>query len=119
MKNKFFPISNHLLTNKIIKDSFYTFWFEMSKYFKEDNYLAVILKIQFENDNMVSLSNLVKVTQDNKTELLEYILVRFALKDESYKSIPITGLIFTYSFKKGKIKGIFPPKSTDSKHFLW
>ena len=101
MNNKFFPINNNLLTNKIIKECFYTFWFEVSRKLKEDNYLAVILKVQFENENILSLTNLVKVTKDNKKELLEYILERFALKDESYKSIPITGIIYSYNIKKG------------------
>jgi len=117
MNNRFFPISNNLLTNKTIKDSFYTFWFEISRKLKEDNYLALILKIQYENDNILTLTNLVKVVKGNKTELLEYILERFALKDESYKSIPITGLIFSYNIKKGKIKGMFPSKNIDSKIF--
>jgi len=117
MNNRFFPISNNLLTNKTIKDSFYTFWFEISRKLKEDNYLALILKIQYENDNILILTNLVKVNKESKEGLLEYILERFALKDESYKSIPITGLIFSYNIKKGKIKGIFPSKNIDSKIF--
>jgi len=117
MKNKFFPISNDLLTNKIVKDSFNTFWFEVSRKLKDDNYLAIILKIQYENEKIISLTNLVKVVKDNKTELLEYILERFALKDESYKSIPINGLIFSYNIKKGKIKGMFTNKNIDSKTF--
>ena len=107
MTNKFFPIYNNLLTNKIIKDSFLSFWFETSRKFKSDNFMQLILKIQFENENIVSLTNLVKVNKESKEGLLEYLIERFSLADESYKSLPITGIIFTYSFKKGKIKGTF------------
>ena len=115
MNNRFFPISNNLLTNKTIKDSFYTFWFEISSKLKEDNYLALILKIQYENDNILTLTNLVKVNKENKEGLLEYILERFALSDERYINIPITGIIFSYIFRKGKVKGIFSNKDSNSK----
>jgi len=107
MNNKFFPIENKFLTNQIIKNCFNNFWFETSRKFNNDNYMQLILKIQFENDNIVSLTTLVKVNKETKKELLEYILERFALSDESYKSVSIIGLIFSYNFRKGKIKGTF------------
>src|SRR5919197_2197422 len=112
MTNKFFPIENNLLTNKIIKDTFRAFWYEISNKFKDDNYMRVMLKIQFENDNIRSLTNLVKVDKKSKEGLLEYLLERFNIADESYKVIPITGMIFSYSFKKGVIKGTFSGTTT-------
>jgi hypothetical protein len=47
MTNRFYSVDNKLITNKLIKEYFNSFWFEISRDFKEDSYLSVILKIQF------------------------------------------------------------------------
>ena len=70
MTNRFYSVDNKLITNKLIKEYFNSFWFEISRQLKDDSYLAVILKIQFENENINSLSEFVKVNKDSKKRII-------------------------------------------------
>jgi hypothetical protein len=49
-----------------------------------------------------TLGHLVKVNYEDKDLFIEYLTERLGVLSESYVSVPITQIIFTYVIKKGK-----------------
>ena len=96
-------VSNYL-------DKFYS---EIVKKIKDNKHILLIPRVQFENNDIISLSNKLEINNslEVKKILLSYLMDRIGLSSDSYKSIPIINIIFSYGIREGEYTPTFSDHS--------
>jgi len=70
----------------------------------ENQHIWLLFKLQWTNNNHVTIGKLIKLNKEDKDYLFEYILTNFEDKSEYYTEQTIKNMIFSYTIKKGKAK---------------
>lgn len=98
--------SNVVITEQILSKYINLFWKEVISEIKDDRHILFIPRLILIDNQYITLSKLIKINcqgQDNKEDILNYIMDRIGLSNEAYKSIPISSIIFSYGIRKGII----------------
>jgi hypothetical protein len=101
---KTYSINNNLtLTNEILVSYITNFWNDIFTNIKENSHLLIMCKIQF-NDESASyrtLGHLRKVNFDDKDLFIEYLSQRLSILNDSYITLPVSNITFSYIIKEG------------------
>lgn len=87
-------------TLSIYIDKFWSEVFDENK----DNHLFLLCKVQFSDSDQGyrTLGQLVKINYEDKKLFLEYLSERLTILNDSYVTLPISQLTFSYIIKPGK-----------------
>lgn len=105
---KTYPVKNITLTNEILSIYIDKFWSDVFETEKE-NHLYLVCKVKFADTPTSSsdygyrtLAHLVKVNYEDKLAFLEYLSERLSILSDSYVTVPISKVSFSYLIKPGK-----------------
>lgn len=100
-----FEIKNTNFSSILLKSKLDIFWKEiMETKLSENQHIWLLFKLQWTNNNHVTIGKLIKLNKEDKDYLFEYILTNFEDKSEYYTEQTIKNMIFSYTIKKGKAK---------------
>ena len=104
IKLKTYNINNQILTNELLVTYINTFWLDIFNDIKDTNHLLLLCKVQFTDEELGyrTLSHLTKVNFEDKDLYLDLILNRLSILSDSYTTLPISNLMFSYIIKKGQ-----------------
>ena len=93
-----------LITKLLLKNNINKFYEEKLNHLDDNNHILFILRLRFDNNEVVSASTLQKIDKTNKNDLIIYLYDRLtSVSGESYITKPIKSIIFSYAIKEGKI----------------
>jgi len=92
-----------LMTKILLKSHVEKFWEEKLKLLDDNHFVLFILRLRFDNNQMVTASTLQKIDQTNKDEFIDYLYDRINVSNEAYSITPINSIIFSYGIREGKI----------------
>ena len=104
---KTYSISNIPLTTEILDKYINSFWTEIFEEIKEENYLLLMCKVKFtdiDQENHKTLGHLVQANFEDKDLFIDYLSQRLSILNDSYVTIPICQITFSYVIKSGKCK---------------
>ena len=104
IKLKTFSINNLPLTNEILVNFINNFWDETFNLIKDTNHLLILTKVQFTDEEMGyrTLGHLSKVNFNDKELFIDYLTQRLSILSDSYVTIPISKITFSYIIKEGQ-----------------
>jgi len=90
-------------------------YLEIVKNIKNNQHILLIPRVQFNNNDIISLSNKVEINNslEIKKTLLNYLMDRIGSSTDAYKSIPIINIIFSYGIREGKYTPTFSTPKKD------
>jgi len=91
------------ITKALLNNYLNKFWKTIMEKISTEQHAMFILRVKFTNDQIATISHLKKINQSSKEELLQYLLSRLTLSNESYIVTPILSIIFSYGIRNGKI----------------
>jgi len=101
--DKEYPLNNGLiLTEQILEKYINLFWKDVMSSIKNNQHVLLIIRVKFENNQIVSLSNMQTINLSGKDILLGFIKDKFNLSNENYKITPISSVIFSYGIREGE-----------------
>ena len=69
----------------------------------DNHYVLFILRLKFDNNQVISASTLQKIDKTSKMEIIEYLYSRILVSNEAYSITPIKSIIFSYGIREGKL----------------
>ena len=105
-----YPIKDLFLTKSVIASFIQRFWNEEYTSIIEDGiqkHLMILVKVEFteEEQGYRTLGHLRKVNFEDKNQFIDYIIERLSVLNESYNSISVNKITFTYIIKEGLATG--------------
>ena len=98
-------IKNTNFSSKLLKSKLDIFWNEiMETKLSENHHIWLLFRLQWSNNNYVTIGKLVKLNKEDKDYLFNYIIRNMDDKSEYYTEQLIKSMIFSYTIKKGKAK---------------
>jgi hypothetical protein len=92
-----------LFTKALLKGNVNQFLKEIMETLEDNQFVLLILRLRFDNNQIISASTLQKIDKSNKNDILEYLNSRISLSNEAYTTTPIKSLIFSYGVRSGKL----------------
>jgi hypothetical protein len=105
-----YSIKNLYLTKTVVASYIQRFWNEEYNIIVNDGiqkHLMILIKVHFtdESQGYRTLGHLRKVNLNDKDQFIDYIIERLTILNESYTSISINKITFTYIIKEGVATG--------------
>ena len=79
-----------ILTEQVLDNYINLFIVDIMSKIADNQYVLLIIRVKFENNQTISLSNMQTINLSSKDILLGFIKDRFNLGNNNYKIIPIT-----------------------------
>lgn len=76
----------------------------MENKLSENQHIWLLFRLQWTNNQFVTIGKLVKLNKEDKNYLFDFILKYMEDKSEYYREETLKSMIFTYTIKKGKAK---------------
>jgi DNA polymerase type B, organellar and viral len=92
-----------LISKDLLKVNINKFWSEIMKPLSDNHYVLFILRLKFDNNQLISASTLQKIDKTSKIEIIEYLYSRILVSNEAYSITPIKSIIFSYGIREGKL----------------
>jgi hypothetical protein len=100
-----FEIKNTNFSSKLFNSNLNKFWNEVIENKLSDNqHIWLLFRLQWTNNNYVTIGKLVKLNKEDKDYLFNYILKHMEDKSEYYTEQLIKSMVFSYTIKKGRAK---------------
>jgi len=105
-----YPIKDLYLSKGVISTFISKFWNDIFTPLIKDNdslHLMILCKVEFtdEAQGYRTLGHLRRVNFDDKNQFINYLVERLGVLNDSYSSISISKITFTYIIKKGLATG--------------
>jgi len=103
IKLQSYSINNLPITNELLSVYINKFWQDIFESIKDTKHLYLMCKVQFESEEMGyrTLGHLLKTNYSDKELFIEYISERLTVLNESYITLPIINISFSYIIKDG------------------
>jgi len=96
-------ISPSIFSKELIKTNLNKFWINViEKELKDDQHIIFLFRIQWTDNQFVSIGNLQKLNKEDKDYVLNKIVDNMIDKGGYYLEQSILSLVFTYAIRKGK-----------------
>jgi len=98
-------LKNPIVISKgLLKSNINKFWEDIMNKLNDNQHILFILRLRFENNEVVSVSTLKKIDKNSKDNLIEYLYDRItSVSSETYTTKPIKSIIFSYGIREGLI----------------
>jgi hypothetical protein len=105
-----YPIKDLYLVKGVVASFIKKFWNEIYSTINESDsnqHLMILVKVQFtdENQGYRTLGHLRKVNFEDKNQFIAYIVERLSILNDSYTSISVNKITFTYIIREGLASG--------------
>lgn len=98
-------ISPSIFSKELIKTNLNKFWINIvEKELKDDQHIIFLFRIQWTDNQIVSVGNLQKLNKEDKDYILNEIVDNMVDKGGYYLEQSIMSLVFTYAIRNGKAK---------------
>src|SRR6266550_1942327 len=103
IKTQTYSINNLPITNEVLTVYINKFWSEIFENIKDAKHLLLLCKVQFKSEEMGyrTLGHLVQTNYSDKELFIEYLSERLSVLNESYITLPISNITFSYIIKDG------------------
>jgi hypothetical protein len=103
IKTKTYSIKNQLLTNKVLGAYINNFWDDIFSPIKDNQHLMLMCKIQYSEIELGyrTLGHLRRVNFNEKQLFIDYLISRLGILNDSYTSLAISKIVFSYVNVKG------------------
>lgn len=103
IQTKTYSIKNLLLTNKVLEAYINNFWDDIFSPIKDNQHLMLMCKIQYSEIELGyrTLGHLRRVNFSEKQLFIDYLVSRLGILNDSYTSLAISKIIFSYVNVKG------------------
>jgi hypothetical protein len=105
IKIKSYQLDNLFLTRDIISKYINQFWSEVYKgKLLNEKHLMLMCKVEFSETELGyrTLGHLRRVNFEDKNEFIDYIVERLSILNDSYTTLSISKIIFTYIIQEGQ-----------------
>lgn len=92
-----------LISKELLRVNINKFWENIINKLNDNQHVLFILRIKFENNEMKTVTTLKKIDNTMKKDLIEYLYTKISLSNETYSTIPIISIIFSYGIREGII----------------
>jgi len=94
---------NHpsIISNSLIKMAIKVFWKNIVQKMNDDKHIIVLFRIVYPNDIYNTLGQLQRLNKNEQNYYISYINDILSLKNNEYKSLPITKIIINYGIRDG------------------
>jgi len=92
-----------IITKDLLKSNINKFWSDIINKLNNNQHVLFILRLRFDNNQMVTASTLKKIDKTNKNDLIDYLYDRISVSNEAYSITPIKSIIFSYGIREGVI----------------
>jgi len=92
-----------ILTDQIVERYINLFWKDVMSTLKDDQHVLFLFRVKFEGNQIATLCDMQKINKDSKSLLISFIINRLFFSNESYKTIPIDSIIFSYGIRDGVV----------------
>lgn len=103
LNSVYFDIQEKIFSLELINKFFENFWSIASEKLLEDAHIYVLLKVQYEDNNVYTIGRLIRIDRDNYKTFMNKIEDYINEMGDYYKNTPFKKIIFTYGYAKGKI----------------
>jgi len=103
IKLKNYTTNNLIITNEVLVSYINSFWEDIFNDIKDTSHLMLLCKVQFSDEKMgyKTLGHLTIVNYEDKNQYIDYISQRLTILNDSYITLPISKITFSYIIKKG------------------
>lgn len=100
-----FEIKNSNFSSNLLKSKLDIFWREIIETkLSENQHIWLLFRLQWTNNNFVTIGKLVKLNKEDKDYLFDFIIKNMDDKSEYYTEQLIKSMIFSYTIKRGRAK---------------
>lgn len=112
-----FPLKDNLFNIDILNTFISKFYSSIVSSIKDDQHIIFIFKIVLINNDIKSVTKLLKINKEGKDSLINYLSNAIDLTSDNYENHPIKALIISYGIRNGKVDNLFkdPLAMEDSK----
>ena len=97
-------LSNPTLISKdLLRVNNNKFWEDIINKLNENQHVLFILRLKFENNQIKTVTTLKKLDKTSKKDIIEYLYNKISLSNETYSTIPIISIVFSYGIREGTI----------------
>jgi hypothetical protein len=93
-----------ILTEHNLVNYINLFWQDVMSSIKDNQHVLLIIRVKFENNQIVSLSNMQTINLSSKDILIEFIKDKLNLSNENYKITPVISVRISYGNIEGEYK---------------
>ena len=97
-------MNNKIFSKTLFESKFNKFWNMIEGNFSNTNYMYILFKIKYINNEFVTIGNLQKINKNDKDCYINWIINNMEFKSEYYNETQIDSIIISYGFKEGKIE---------------
>src|SRR6202035_652500 len=108
IKIKSYPIKGLYINKDVLSTFISKFWDNVFKSIIKNNskHLMILVKVQYSEElGYRTLGHLRSVNFEDKNQFIEYLVERLNYLNDSYTSLSINKIIFTYIIKDGTANG--------------
>ena len=104
-----FNVNNKVFTKTLFENIINKFWNQVESQFTNNNYMFILLKVKYINNEYSTIGKLQKLNKIDKNWYIEFVVDTIIDKSDYYKETQIESIIISYGFKDGKapLKDIF------------
>jgi len=81
------------------------------------NHIFFIFRLMFTNNQIVSVTNLIKINISDREMLIDYLLDKLSVSNEHYTQNALSSIIFSYGIRKGEIESDLLTKTNSKLKF--
>src|ERR671926_1150255 len=103
IKIKSYVVKDVLITNEILTSYVSKFWHDVYSPIKDNHHLMLICRLEYSDKELgyKTLGPLRRVNYSDKALFIEYLTERLGIIVDSYTSLAISHITFSYIVKKG------------------
>lgn len=96
-----FEIKNNNFSSPLLENKINIFWKEiMDNKFSDNQHIWLLFRLQWTNNQFVTIGKLVKLNKEDKNYLFDYIIKNINNYADYYTETPLKSMIFSYLIKK-------------------
>jgi hypothetical protein len=99
----YFTIDNQIFSTELLEGYYNKFWKIVSPKIEDGCHIFILLKFQFEDNNVHTIGKLIKIDHNNYKSFNDQIINYMENMGDYYNQSPFKRIIFQYGFKKGEI----------------
>jgi len=111
-----FPLKDNLFNIDILNTFISKFYNSIVNNINEDQHIIFIFKIVLINNDIKSVTKLLKINKEGKDSIINYLSNAIELTSDNYNNSPIKSLLISYGIRKGKINNLFTDPLAEEKN---
>lgn len=92
-------INSKVFSKTLFENTFNKFWNQISPKFKENNYMFILFKVKYINNEFATIGKLQKLTNKDKDWYINWIINNMIYKSEYYNETPLESILLVTDLK--------------------